>query len=141
MLGHRAVRILQRATPIEKRDIRLQWSSPRTRDTHTKRLAVELSLPVFMTQVCLDWDSNTQPSAYGANALTDCAAAAAVVCQIKTLLLILRSSGQMFTVSFYTLKLQKSPGLTHYEDKTLKITKIPSSSQICECIFHVFCFI
>ena len=41
------------------------------------RLAVELSLPVFTTYVCRGWDSNTQPSACGVNALTHCATAAA----------------------------------------------------------------
>ena len=40
-----------------------------------ERLEVELSLPVFTTFVCR-WDSNTQPSACGANALTGCATAA-----------------------------------------------------------------
>ena len=35
-----------------------------------ERLAVELSLPVFTTYVCRDWDSNTQLSACGTNALT-----------------------------------------------------------------------
>ena len=41
-------------------------------------LAVELSLPVFATYVCRGWDSNTQPSACGANALTHCATTAAI---------------------------------------------------------------
>ena len=41
-----------------------------------ERLAVELSLPVFTTWVCCGWDSNTQPSAWGANALTHCSTAA-----------------------------------------------------------------
>ena len=38
-------------------------------------LAVELSLPVYTrtTEVCRGWDSNTQPSAFGAIALTHCA--------------------------------------------------------------------
>ena len=40
--------------------------------TYCKRLAVELSLPVFMTSVRRGWDSNTQLSACGANALTHC---------------------------------------------------------------------
>ena len=34
-----------------------------------ERLTVELSLPVFMTWVCCSWDSITQHSACGANAL------------------------------------------------------------------------
>ena len=36
----------------------------------SERLAVELSLPVFTTWVCRGWDSNTQPSTCGADALT-----------------------------------------------------------------------
>ena len=69
------VRFLQRAAPTVLRGIRIKWSSPRTRDTHTciaerLRLTVELSLPVFTTQVCSGWDSNTQPFARGANAVT-----------------------------------------------------------------------
>ena len=41
-----------------------------------KRLAVELSLPVLTThKVCRSWDSNTQSSACGANALTHYATA------------------------------------------------------------------
>ena len=42
-----------------------------------ERLTVELSLPVF-TRGCRGSDSNTQPSACGANAQTDCANAAAI---------------------------------------------------------------
>ena len=39
-----------------------------------EHLAVDLSLPVFKTyEVCRGWDSNTQTSACGTNALTDCA--------------------------------------------------------------------
>ena len=34
--GHWAVRVLWRATPTVTQDIRLKWSSPRTRDTHTQ---------------------------------------------------------------------------------------------------------
>ena len=44
-------------------------------------LAVELSLPVFMTSVCGGWDSNTQPSACGANAQTHCTTAAVPFCR------------------------------------------------------------
>ena len=43
---------------------------------NAERLAVELSLPVLASWVCRGWDSNTQPSAFGANALTHCATAA-----------------------------------------------------------------
>ena len=46
--------------------------------TIARRLAVELSLPVFTTYVCRGWDSNTQPSACWANALTRCATATAM---------------------------------------------------------------
>ena len=34
-----------------------------------ERLAVELTLPVFTTEVCRGWDSNTQNSACNVNAL------------------------------------------------------------------------
>ena len=44
----------------------------------SERLAMELSLPVFTTYVCHGWDSNTQPSAFGANALTICATTAVI---------------------------------------------------------------
>ena len=40
-----------------------------------ERLAVERSLHVFTTYVSRGWDSNTQPSACGANAHTHCATA------------------------------------------------------------------
>ena len=50
---------------------------PVTLTPNAERLAVELSLPVLTTRVCRGWDSNTQPSAFGANALTNCATAAA----------------------------------------------------------------
>ena len=42
-----------------------------------ERFAVELSLPVLTTRVCLGWDSKTQHSACDANGLIDCATAAA----------------------------------------------------------------
>ena len=42
-----------------------------------ERFVVELSLPVFTTLVWCSWDSNTQPSAWGANTLTNCATAVA----------------------------------------------------------------
>ena len=41
---------------------------------NAERLADERSLPVLTTSVCSSWDSNTQPSAFEGNALTDCAA-------------------------------------------------------------------
>ena len=65
--GHRAVRILKRATSSVTRDIRLWRSSPRTRDTRTfyRAFRVELSLPVFTTYGCRGWDLKTQPSAFG----------------------------------------------------------------------------
>ena len=43
-----------------------------------ERLTGELLLPFFTTQVCCGLDSNTQPSACAANALTDCVNAAAL---------------------------------------------------------------
>ena len=48
-----------------------------------ERLAVELSLPVFTTLVCRGWDSNTQPSALVATALTDCAIAMDSIIVVK----------------------------------------------------------
>ena len=50
-----------------------------------ERSALELSLSVFMTKVCRGWDSNTQPSTCGTNALTHCATAArfCVLCFVK----------------------------------------------------------
>ena len=44
---------------------------------NAKHLAVEQSLPVLTTWVCRGWDSNTQHSACGANALTQHATTAA----------------------------------------------------------------
>ena len=49
-----------------------------------ERLAVELSLPVYTTWVCRGLDSNTQPSACGANALSHCATAAVHLIYIYT---------------------------------------------------------
>ena len=43
---------------------------------NANRLAVEISLPV-LTTVCRGWDSNIQPYACGANALTHCVTSAA----------------------------------------------------------------
>ena len=43
---------------------------PMTLTPVAERLVVELSLPVFTTYVCRECDSNIQPSACGANALT-----------------------------------------------------------------------
>ena len=45
---------------------------PVTLAPNAERLAVELSQPILTTLVCNGWYSNTQPSAYGANALTHC---------------------------------------------------------------------
>ena len=53
-----------------------------TLSTIAKHLAVELSLPVFMTKFCPHWDSNTQPSCK-ANALTHCATAAVKFAWVK----------------------------------------------------------
>ena len=44
--------------------------------TYCQALAVQLSLPAF-TQVCRGWDSTSHPSAFKANALTDCTTAVA----------------------------------------------------------------
>ena len=44
-----------------------------------ERLTVELSLPVFTTYVSGGWDLNTLPSAWEANALTDCVTAAVIL--------------------------------------------------------------
>ena len=45
--------------------------------THiAERLAAELSLPVFTPSACRSWGSNTQPSTYEVNALTNCATVA-----------------------------------------------------------------
>ena len=41
-------------------------------------LAVAPALPVYTALVCRGWDSNTQPSVFGAIALTQCATAALV---------------------------------------------------------------
>ena len=54
-----------------------------------ERLAGELSLPVLTCQVCRGWDSNTQPSACGANAFTNYATAAAQSKEIWHLIRIL----------------------------------------------------
>ena len=40
---HRAVRVLQRATPTVTRGIRLYWSSPSTRDTHLMPMVCQWS--------------------------------------------------------------------------------------------------
>ena len=52
------------------------FRGPETLAHVAESLAVELSLPVFMTSVCHRWDSNTQPSASETNAQTDCATTA-----------------------------------------------------------------
>ena len=61
-----------------------------------ERLAVELSLPVFTTKICRGWDSNTQPSAFGTNALIHCATAAVFIFVKYSVLL-----EGAFTDSFY----------------------------------------
>ena len=63
-------------------DVRLDGHlrGPVTLTPIAQRLAVELSLPVFMTYACRGWDSNTHISACWMNALTDCAIAAVYVC-------------------------------------------------------------
>ena len=51
---------------------------PKTLTPVAGHLAVKLSLPVFTTWVCRDWDSNSQHSACEANALTHYATATVV---------------------------------------------------------------
>ena len=53
------------------------FRGPVTLTPFAESLAEELSLTVFTTKVCRGCDSNTQRSACGANALTQCATAAA----------------------------------------------------------------
>ena len=48
------------------------FQGPVTLTPSAERLVVELSLPVFTTKICRGWDSNTQPSAVGANDITHC---------------------------------------------------------------------
>ena len=74
---------------IEQWGFHLMWHGASVYNGHRWRpmtlipvaehLAVELSLPVFMTWVCHDWDSNSHSSASKSNALTDCATAAVKV--------------------------------------------------------------
>ena len=54
------------------RDIQLYWSSLKTVEITpiAERLAVELSLPAFITEFCRGLDSNTKHSTCGANAPT-----------------------------------------------------------------------
>ena len=69
------------------------FREPVTLTPIAERLPVEMSLPVITTSVCRDWDSNTQPSASGANALFDCATAAVSILLLSkncTILPILR---------------------------------------------------
>ena len=53
----------------------IHFRGPVTLIPIAERFTVELSLPVLTTLVCRGWDSNNQPSACGANALTHCATA------------------------------------------------------------------
>ena len=82
--GHWAMRVLWRATPTETRDVRLDGhlKGSVTLTPIAQRLSVELSLPVFTAYVCRCWDSNTQPSACGMIAQTDCAIAAVYICPL-----------------------------------------------------------
>ena len=64
------------------RDIRLEWLSPRTHDTHTYETHTHCSRLVTTCfydrqQVCRGWYSNTINSTCKANSLTDCCTAAA----------------------------------------------------------------
>ena len=53
------------------------FRGPVTVTAFALRLALEMSLFYRLLQVCRGWDSNTQPSVNGTNALSDCATAAA----------------------------------------------------------------
>ena len=79
--GHLAVRVLSQSTPTVNRAsvINCHLRGPVTLTSVAERLAVELSLPVFTTYIYRGWDSNTQPSACGANAQTHCATAAVTI--------------------------------------------------------------
>ena len=80
--SHWVVRVLQRATPTTTctQDIRLYWSSPRTRDTHTYYRAFSSGAVTTSFNDLglsrLGFEHPTQPSACGVNALTHCAPAA-----------------------------------------------------------------
>ena len=57
----------------------LVYEGPLTQTSVAERLAMERSLPVFSIYVCRSLDSNIQPSACEANALTDCATSAVIL--------------------------------------------------------------
>ena len=59
-----------------------QLRGPVTLTPIPQRLAVELSISVFTNYVCRGWDSSTQPSACGANALIHCVTAS--IKELKT---------------------------------------------------------
>ena len=73
--GYWAVRVLKLSTPTVTGTFVYygHLRGPLALTPITERLAAELSLLFFTTSVCCGWDSNTQPSACGANALTHCA--------------------------------------------------------------------
>ena len=84
-----AVRVLWRAPPTVKgvSVYNCHLRGPVTLTLVEERLAMELSLPVFTTYVCRGWDSNNQPSACKANALTHCTTAAIVFFVLKNTLI------------------------------------------------------
>ena len=72
--GQWAMSVFKRATPTVTRGIRLLWFSPRTRDTHTNcRAFGSGAVTTCFYDLRRGWDSNTQPSACKATALTNCA--------------------------------------------------------------------
>ena len=66
---------------------------PETITIIAERLAVELSLHVFTTEVCRGCDSNTRPSASKFNALTHCATAAVLLLLLWMQIIVAMPSG------------------------------------------------
>ena len=67
-------------------NIRLLWSSLRTCYTHIYFQAFISgvnTIHFLITLVCCMWDSNTRPSAFEANALSDCVIATAFSCLLR----------------------------------------------------------
>ena len=75
--GHWAMRVIKRLTPTWQTAYNGHLVGPVTLTSIAYRFAVivELSQPVLSTKTSCSWDSNTQHSTYGANALTDCVTA------------------------------------------------------------------
>ena len=115
---HRAVRNLYRATSTVTRDIHF--------DGFSKRFAIQLPLPVFMTSKCLGGNSNTQTSACYANYmyLTDCTTAEAPLPWSLILSVTVLHVMQAWNMSSTILRFQRS-------NDTLKI--------YIETCAHKFC--